>query len=90
MRPHLQKKKRGIKKEMVTKHIHSFNGHLFYLSILNWTFSDICSHKLLDVSSTRGLVRLMAERYDVKSNIKLGGFRSQLQATYIFSHTEEL
>ena len=30
-----------------------------------------------------------AERYDTKSNVKLGGFRSQLQASYVSSHTEE-
>ena len=32
----------------------------------------------------------MAERYDTKSNIKLGGFQSQLEASYMTSHTEEL
>ena len=32
------------------------------------------------------MVRLLAERYDTKSNVKLGGFQSQLQAS---SHTEE-
>ena len=33
---------------------------------------------------------MLAERYDTKSNVKLGGFRSQLQASYVSSHTEEL
>ena len=36
------------------------------------------------------VVRLLAERYDTKSNVKLGGFRSQLQASYVSSPTEEL
>ena len=36
------------------------------------------------------MVRLLNERYDTKSNIKLGGFWSQLQASYVSSHTEEL
>ena len=30
------------------------------------------------------------ERYDTKSNVKLSGFQSQLQASYMSSHTEEL
>ena len=36
------------------------------------------------------MVRLLAERSDTKSNIKLDGFRPQLQASYVSSHTEEL
>ena len=36
------------------------------------------------------MVRLLSKRYDTKSNVKLGGFRSQLQASYMSSHTEEL
>ena len=36
------------------------------------------------------VVHLLAEWYDIKSNIKLGGFQSQLQASYMSSHTEEL
>ena len=35
------------------------------------------------------MVRLMAERYDTTSNVKLGRFRSQLEASYESSHTEE-
>ena len=35
------------------------------------------------------MVSLLAERFDTKSNVKLGGFRSQLQASYVLSHTEE-
>ena len=41
-------------------------------------------------NSRADIVRLLAERYDTKSNINLGGFRSQLQASYVYSHTEEL
>ena len=36
------------------------------------------------------MVRLLAERSDTKSNVKLGGFWSQLHAPYVSSHTEEL
>ena len=36
------------------------------------------------------MVSQLAERYDTKSNVQLGGFRSQLQASYVSSHTEEL
>ena len=36
------------------------------------------------------MVCLLAEWYDTKSNIKLGEFQSQLQASYVSSHTEEL
>ena len=36
------------------------------------------------------MVCLLAERYDTKSNIKLSGFQSQLQASYMSCHTEEL
>ena len=34
--------------------------------------------------------RLLAERSDIKSDVNLGGFLSQLQASYISSNTEEL
>ena len=36
------------------------------------------------------MVRLLAERCDAKSNVKLGRFWSQLQASYVSNHTEEL
>ena len=36
------------------------------------------------------MVCLLAERYDTKSHVKLGGFWSQLQASYASSKTEEL
>ena len=33
---------------------------------------------------------IMAELYDTKSNVKFGGLQSQLGASYISSHTDEL
>ena len=33
---------------------------------------------------------LMAEWYDTKPNVKLGRFQSQLEASYMSSHTKEL
>ena len=36
------------------------------------------------------MVRLLAERYDTQCNVKLRWFRSQLQASYVPRHTEEL
>ena len=36
------------------------------------------------------MVRLLTERPNTKSKVKLGGFRSQLQVSYVSSHTEEL
>ena len=41
-------------------------------------------------NSRADVVRLLIERYDTKSYVKLGGFQSQLQASYATSHTEEL
>ena len=41
-------------------------------------------------NSRADVVHLKAERYDTKSNVKLAEFRSQLQASYVSSHTEEL
>ena len=35
------------------------------------------------------MLRLLAERSDTKSNVKLDGFRSRLQASHVSSHTEE-
>ena len=32
----------------------------------------------------------VAELYDTKSNVKLGGFQYQLEMLYLSSHTEEL
>ena len=36
------------------------------------------------------MVHLLVERSDTKCNVKLGGFRFQLQASYVSSHIEEL
>ena len=32
----------------------------------------------------------MAEQYDTKSNVNLGRFQSQPEASYVSSHTDEL
>ena len=45
---------------------------------------------LMPYNSWADVVHLLAEWYDTKSNIKLDGFWSQLQAFYVSSHTEEL
>ena len=34
--------------------------------------------------------RLMAEQYDTKSNVELGGFQSQLEASCVSSRNDEL
>ena len=36
------------------------------------------------------MVRLLTEQSDTKSNVKLPGFRSQLRASYVSNHNEEL
>ena len=36
------------------------------------------------------MFRFLAERYDTNTNVKLGGFGSQLQASYVSSHIEAL
>ena len=41
-------------------------------------------------NSKADVVRLLTERCESKSNVKLGGFRSQLQASNVSSYTEEL
>ena len=40
-------------------------------------------------NSRADVVDLLAE-YDTKFNVKLGGFRSQVQASYVSSHSKEL
>ena len=40
--------------------------------------------------SLADVVRLLAEWSYTKSNVKSAGFRSQLQASYVSRHTEEL
>ena len=39
-------------------------------------------------NSLADVCRLMAERYDSKSNVKLGGFQSHLEEFYVSHHTE--
>ena len=41
-------------------------------------------------NSQADVCRQLSERYDTKPNIKLGGFRPQLEASYVSSNTEEL
>ena len=41
-------------------------------------------------NSRANVVGLLAELYDTKSNVKLGGFRFHLQALHVSSHTKEL
>ena len=43
----------------------------------------------MSYTSQIDVVRLLAERYDTKSNTNLGGFRLQLQASYVFIPSEE-
>ena len=40
--------------------------------------------------SQADVCRLMAERYDTKSNVKLGRFQSHLEMSYVSRHTDEL
>ena len=44
----------------------------------------------MSYNSRAGVCQLMAEWYDTKTNIKLGEFQSQLEASNDSSHTEEL
>ena len=41
-------------------------------------------------NSQADVVRLLTERYNTKSNVMWGWFQSQLQVSYVSSHTEEL
>ena len=41
-------------------------------------------------NSLADVVHLLGEQSHTKSNVKLGGFWSELQASYVSSHTEEL
>ena len=54
--------------------------------------NDRCSSfcYLIPYNSQADVVRLLAELSDTKSNVKLGGFRFQLQAFYVSSYPEEL
>ena len=42
---------------------------------------------IIPYNSLANVVHLFDEQSDTKSNVKLGGFRSQLQATYVSGHT---
>ena len=57
-----------------------------YLFILFW--QTVSLYQLFSVA--RYVRCLRAEGYDTKSNVKLGRFQSQLQASYVSSHTEVL
>ena len=48
------------------------------------------SYYIMPYNSPAGVVCWLGEWYDTKSNVKLGGFRSQLQVSYMSSHSEEL
>ena len=50
----------------------------------------VCNKTKATYNSLADVVRLWVEQYDTKSNVKLGGFRSQLRASYVSSLTEEL
>ena len=45
---------------------------------------------IMSNNSRADVCRLLAEPYDTKSYEKFGEFRSRLQASYLFSHIEEL
>ena len=47
------------------------------------------SYCIMPNNSRANVGRQLAEQYDTKSNVKLSGFRSQLEASYVSSHTEE-
>ena len=42
----------------------------------------------MSYNSRGDVCRQLAERYDTKSNINLGGFRSQIETSYVSSHTK--
>ncbi len=48
------------------------------------------SYYIMPYNFRADVVRLLAERYDSESNVKLIGFQYYLQASYVFTHTEEL
>ena len=43
------------------------------------------SYYIMPYNSRADVLRLQADRYDTKSNVKLGVFRSQLQASYVLA-----
>ena len=44
----------------------------------------------MSYNSWADVVGSLAEQYDTKSNVKSGRFQSQLQASHVSHHTEEL
>ena len=48
------------------------------------------SYYLMPYYSSGDMCRLLAERYDTKSKVKLGGFQPELKASCVSSHTDEL
>ena len=64
---------------------------------MNWALRYPVRYKILTNEryylvpyNTLADVRLLAERSNTKSNNKWGGFQTQLHASYVSSHTEEL
>ena len=68
----------------------SCSNELSSLASVKAQMSTNESYYIIPYNSRADVVRLLAERYDTKSNVKLGGFRPQLQASYVSSHSEEL
>ena len=64
---------------------------------MNWALRYLVRQKCEQTKATTKAynyradeVRLLAEWYGTKSNVKLGWFSSQLQVSYESTHTEEL
>ena len=54
------------------------------------TYIYIYIYIYIPYNSLANVVRLLPERSDTKSNVKMGGFWSQLQASHVSSHSEVL
>ena len=75
----------------VCVHIHTHTHTHTHTYIYIYIYIYICIYiYIMPYNSRADECWLMAERYDSKSNAKLGGFQSQLEASYVSSHTEEL
>ena len=62
---------------------------IWYDSTWEWTQNKQNeSYFLIPNNSRPALFRMLAEWYETKSHMKLGGFRPQLQASYMTSRTE--
>ena len=68
--------------------------YYLFINISNYKFIYIYiyneSNYIMPYNSQADVVCLLAEQYDTKSNIKLRRFWSQLQASYVSSHSEAL